>query len=1157
MDHLDASEKTIFGGDATSGQNVLLDNVLAELSEKLQRGMPIDLQSYCQRFPQLETDLLAAGPAMQMMAGLAAVQRPIELEEVADQEPTRMMLRDLRLLRELGRGGMGIVYEAEQLSLHRRVAVKVLPLASTFDARMLQRFQHEAQAAALLQHPNIVRIFSVGEERGIHYFLMELVEGRALSDWIAELRKEAYSHDGINASVTNELAAKQLRNRHAARPWSSLMRSSTGSSCGRGDRYDSAARIAAQVAEALEYAHQQGVVHRDVKPSNLLLDGEGKVIVVDFGLAQFATDNQLTMSGDLVGTLRYMSPEQVQGSKTVDARTDIYSLGLVLFEVLALRPAFAQEDRQQLLQAILESSPPFLRQLNPHIPRDLETIVLKATARQRQHRYQTAREFADDLHRFLQHVPIRARRVNCFEHAVSWTRRNPWLASFATSTLLLLLTLAIAGPLLALHQKRIAESAEHRNYVLNMSAAYDAWHEGYRIRAMERLQPYAETEYAERFEFQHLWNRSRALGSVPSLAQLMDVSDFDISPDGRTIVTVSRDGRQRLWDTDTQKLLATSARTVNDSIDRVAFASHGHWIAGVGPGGIVGISSAEDLRDLGTTKLEQMEIVALDLSSSGDYLAVAGTEGNLAVFDVKANRPQLVYMLPRHNSNTIKDVDFSPDGRRLAFSDGLGNITVWDMVTRKIEATFSTSINFAFLPICFSPDGKRLAVCDRGVAFYSTDTWQCIGRVDLGTGQCSDAAYSSDGKYLAVGMLGLFRIVETESLDVIDLQTTPGQVHAIRFFPDSMMLATTCRHGGEERVHFWDLQRHRQHERERRDARGIARIKWGASQEGLCLALTTLRFADQQWVTEAFAIRVDGEHLRRLDAPAGATAVTCNPADLTEMVFGVWNGSRSELVFWNSEKSLPSRRIQAGTLEIVDLLCSQNGQVLGGLYWDRKDRVPATLLVAKRDTGAVQVLSDDVPITSYDVSPNGRIIAYTDGQWNARSAHILDLSTSNEQLRPTFDAQFSRITAIAFDPLTGHLAIGDHDGGAMIFDGRFQERLLQWNLCLEPARCIAFSPQGSLIAIGHDNGVMQLVDRQAEGAVATFPLKSSPYCAAFSPDGLSLAIGCLDGNLYVLNAQGRYLHVSGAELNELLTTSQPAVPNAHIDYIGDESRASR
>jgi tetratricopeptide (TPR) repeat protein/serine/threonine protein kinase len=346
------------------------------------------------------------------------------------------VLGDFRIIRELGRGGMGIVYEAEQVSLGRRVALKVLPFAATMDPRHLQRFHNEARAAACLQHQHIVPVFSVGSERGVHFYAMQFIDGQPLSEVVRQLRQEEQNQRGgprpKEAPASQDQTTAYQRPAGEAAPAAPTVQAAgddtplTGEGRRGREYFRRVAELGAQAAEALDHAHQLGVVHRDVKPANLLLDAGGRLWVADFGLAQVQQDEGgLTLTGDLVGTLRYMSPEQALAKRVViDHRTDVYSLGATLYELLTLRPVFAGADRQELLRQIAFEEPVAPRRLERAVPAELETVVLKALEKNPDDRYATARELADDLRHWLEDRPIRARRPSLRQVATRWARRH-------------------------------------------------------------------------------------------------------------------------------------------------------------------------------------------------------------------------------------------------------------------------------------------------------------------------------------------------------------------------------------------------------------------------------------------------------------------------------------------------------------------------------------------------------------------------------------------------------------------------------------------------------------------------------------------------------------------------------------------------------------
>jgi serine/threonine protein kinase len=392
----------------------LVGRVADEFTERLHRGERPDVEEYARRHPAIAGVLREILPALRFLG--PAADPAVALPPAADLSGT---LGDYRLLREVGRGGMGVVYEAEQISLGRRVALKVLPFAATLDARQLQRFKNEAQAAALLHHPHIVPVYAVGCERGVHYYAMQFVDGQSLAEVIARLRGEAGrpAGDATTSGTGDVPGAAAAATRPAAL--------STERSARSPGYFRTVARLGVEAAEALEHAHQLGVVHRDVKPANLLLDAAGSVWVTDFGLARCRGDAELTRTGDVVGTLRYMSPEQAAGRPAlVGPRSDVYALGATLYEALTLEPPFPGRDREELRRQVAAGEPAPLRRHNPSVPAALETVVLKAMAAEPERRYATAQELADDLRRFLEDRPVLAKPPTALDRAAKFARRH-------------------------------------------------------------------------------------------------------------------------------------------------------------------------------------------------------------------------------------------------------------------------------------------------------------------------------------------------------------------------------------------------------------------------------------------------------------------------------------------------------------------------------------------------------------------------------------------------------------------------------------------------------------------------------------------------------------------------------------------------------------
>jgi serine/threonine protein kinase len=504
--------------DSSSGVREPVELLAEEFLERQRRGERPTVAEYVARHPELAAAIQDLFPALLLMENLGegslggrtgTVDRAAATSSGhgAIPGPVSEQLGDYRILREIGRGGMGIVYEAEQGSLGRRVALKLLPPHALATPVQVRRFEREARAAGRLHHTNIVPVFGVGRECDTHYYVMQYIQGQPLSEVLTELRRlrqaagaasgpgkagpdaadltglptaadVAHSlwEDVFAPAVAGDLGSTDILSPTGAQPngqnpnvpprisggpsadSNALVRSAAPAHSGW-QYARTVARLGAQASEALDYAAQQGVLHRDVKPSNLLLDVRGTLWVTDFGLAKLSDSEDLTQTGDILGTLRYMAPERFQGQS--DVRSDVYGLGLTLYELLALRPAFEETDRSRLIDMVTRAELPHLLKLDPAIPRDLATIVHKAIARDPTDRYTTAGDLAADLTRFLEDRPIRARRLSPLGVAWRWARRNKMVASLLGLVSVLVVALSAGAMIAAERYRAVAQNENH------------------------------------------------------------------------------------------------------------------------------------------------------------------------------------------------------------------------------------------------------------------------------------------------------------------------------------------------------------------------------------------------------------------------------------------------------------------------------------------------------------------------------------------------------------------------------------------------------------------------------------------------------------------------------------------------------------------------
>lgn len=475
-----AASQAALGEDA---QAELLDSLATEFLDRYRNGERPSVAEYAEAHPEIADDIRDLFPTIAQMEGFKVeVERPSQ--SGAGPTPPRgrlgmEQLGDFRIIREVGRGGMGVVYEAEQTSLGRRVALKVLPLLSTLNPDLIRRFQREAKTAGRLHHANIVPVFGVGESHGFHYYVMQMIDGIGLDSLIDEKFPTASAADqpveAKQLDLTTDNCPSQdgtvaeSRARQQPKETPPASEGPTAQFAVPSEYADLAVsevdaadiptideqvpqpptaepqqldlrriiHIGVQAADALHYAHENGILHRDIKPGNLLLDKGGALWVADFGLAKAIETDDITASGNIVGTVRYMAPEALQGK--ADGRSDVYSLGVTLYEVLVGRRAWQQTERTQLIQQIFNSGLIPLRKVEPSLPRDLETVIMKATARDLPNRYQSAAEFAHDLQNILDDRPITARRISPLERLWRWSRRNPVVSSLTAVSGVLLI----------------------------------------------------------------------------------------------------------------------------------------------------------------------------------------------------------------------------------------------------------------------------------------------------------------------------------------------------------------------------------------------------------------------------------------------------------------------------------------------------------------------------------------------------------------------------------------------------------------------------------------------------------------------------------------------------------------------------------------------
>ena len=851
-----------------------LADILDQYFVALEAGNAPSKSELLRRHPELRDELLECLTSLDFLHGADlqpltesrlsgnVVPEKFSDTDVGDDGTRAGVLGDFRLGKEVGRGGMGVVYEAEQISLNRRVALKVLPFAAVLDGKQLRRFKNEAQLAAQLHHTNIVPVFAVGSDRGVHYYAMQFIDGQTLAEVIHDLRREAgleqpgqpssqgfdrqqdralsqqFAHavarlDATQAEtlpvpaappslmVAAELSGSQPQPLASEVTSSAVLASMTTEHSARSAEYfRMVARLGMQVAEALEHAHDMGIIHRDVKPSNLLLDLKGKIWITDFGLAQVQTDLGLTMTGDLVGTIRYMSPEQAMAKRVpLDYRTDIYSLGVTLYELLGLQPAFPGTDRHEVLRRVAFDDPPSLRKINHAIPVELETIVLKAIMKNPDGRYASARELADDLQRFLQDQPIRARRPSLWDRANKLARRHRTAVRVATFLLMVLMIGSWISLWAIARQKSATDVAllDARDKQRQADILRDQAKDERRVAQAERdraEKSLVRAEAAESQQARELWKSyllqarggrhlrqvgqrehiRQALAAAESLGKTLKLTD-----DERLTLRNEAIAGQQLIDLTFDRQLPTTP--IRRGLDRRL-----ELYCAVSSSGSLEVRRVAD--DSEVCRLEGLSITLPVIAEfSPDRRLLVLQQPNLEEIQVWHLGSKSELWRTRFASRSAWSVKLSPDGRLLALLSPEATTDIHDLATgRRLHRLKTGWSNGEFAE--FSPDSRRLAIICGTVAEPSVQIWDVASESLQATLSKKHLPYTlawhPSGKSLAAGgsdgRISLWNI-ETE-LEETSLSGHQGTVIQVSFHPHEELLASSSWDGS---TRLWSL----------------------------------------------------------------------------------------------------------------------------------------------------------------------------------------------------------------------------------------------------------------------------------------------------------------------------------------------------------------
>ncbi len=680
---------------------------------------------------------------------------------------------DYRLIRELGRGGMAVVFEAEEIGLQRRVALKIFH--PRFDRTLVdtQRFKREAEAGSKLQHPAVVRVYRRGVHNDVPFIASELVaDGRNMDQLCEQWKQDPQSRPDEHVRVVAEWFA--------------------------------------HIAEAMAEAHQKGILHRDLKPANLLVSGDGRAYVADFGLAWMDDRRGLSQSGEMVGTPFFMSPEQVaSGSLSTSERADIYSLGASLYQMLVLERPFEASKAEQVFHRILHEEPTHPRKLQPRLPIDLVHICLKAMDRSPQRRYASMEDFAADLRRFLRYEPVQAKAPSVFHRARRWSERHP--ASFVTIMLLAVMAtiLVRGGQLLAGSdeaKKRAVDgwdNARSDRYDILMRAADDAI-QGFRFDAADALLGLCEAplrnwpwRHAERRLVRH-WDTLREPGG-PRLLTLA------VHPEGKFVVGGFGNGSVLLWSVESGKLVRELGRFTL-GVYATAFSPNGHYVAAAGDNAEVHVFDTETLEMVATYQNHWAGVGCVAFGPDSDWVASCDDAGEVHIWELAQGETLAKATVPPR----AVFMDVSADGKRLAVADGHNGVHVLSTTTGLPLTQPLIAYDEIVYDLRFLPDGRHLVT---GGADQMLHIWDVSGDGEwVAGGNAVQSALNSidmvgERAFLLGDKAGYVSEVEWKADNTLHIRDQwPSHfafANVVRRIPDCGLVVT----GGDDgAVHVWNME---------------------------------------------------------------------------------------------------------------------------------------------------------------------------------------------------------------------------------------------------------------------------------------------------------------------------------------------------------------
>ena len=1081
----ESSAVNSLGAAGDDGDDEALAQILSEFEAEIRTGSLPSIDEWAQRYPKFSTEIRELFPGILLMehtaSGLQGVRAPVELPE---------RFGHYQVLRELGRGGMGVVYLAEDTKLERRVALKVFHQRDAKDERFLERFFREARAAGQLKHAHIVPIYESDLHEDTPFFAMQFVDGYPLDEILMELRRSPSSTSARRTSHSLQTLMDRMGKRLRRGP---VRPDGSGAEIFDLDWKEST-RICREVGEALMHAHAAGILHRDVKPGNILLDGQAHAWVTDFGLCRWEGEASVTEEGEIVGTLRYMSPEQLEGEP--DERSDVYSLGLVLYELITRREAFDSSRRARLIKNIVSLDPVRPRRVLPSIPRDLETIVLKATAKLPQERYGSAGAFVRDLRAFEQGHRIAARPPSAWYLATLLVRRHKLVAG------VLLFGLIAAGLLTGLYTQSLRQEREQRTmgeYNARLNAAEAALNAGSVERGKQQLM-LAPARYRG-WEWQHFQARlDQSLASLRVTERYVRRIIFTpdglraavVSPFGLSILRVQDDGlsierdlpghfEDLFWEERNQAFLAVTGRGRLSRI-RLDYQQEPEVVANVGfkprngqmlsptelaLGGVNGEIAYVDLQNSVAKRIAKrpVQVAGLALGKMGELWAI-DARGWYSTWTNKPGLDQSGWSEDQDSgfSRVLMGQGFDTQGRMTLLIDS-GTPVWWQPGVG--QGPFSASDPNTRV-LALSPDGKRVATAgvSRKIKLWNLETGELLtplnGQVDL-----MDAlGWRPDGQRLMSGdQRGNISLWHSRLRGgVMDLGSQFLDILDVEFTRDGRKAITASRDGS---VVLWSI-----------DSLTPLRTFWGHSHEPVAAELVN---QDSQVAVLAGdgSLKVWNLATGALDFKSGSDA---RPG---KGHFSIGSDPRGEVLFLSSS----TRREGAGSwieewspgtwtrkepwhIPGFQVTCVQYNPVLGCLVSGTEAGSLLKFDPVERTIDRVIPLSDSQSrIWGLQLEAGGtRVVAF---DW-VKGCHVVDLAKNQP---PRIFSHSGVVHQAAFLNGQNRLVGGTQSGHVALWNLETGEHLMDIDSQPNWISFVATNPAGTTIISGSSHGALRVFDQ--------------------------------------------------------------------------------